>query len=236
MSHGQRYLDSRPDDVHCVAPWDPFSYVAKKLRSMVVDLAIPDARTDGTRVLDYGCATTPYRELFGPGVDYVGADLPGNPVAQVELCEDGTVPVTDSSFDMVLSIQVLEHVTDPDRYLIECFRVLKPGGSLVLSTHGIMYYHADPEDYWRWTSSGLTKIVQNAGFQVEHMEGILGLAPAALQLFQWATVGHLPKMVHRPYIMVVQWLMAMLDRRYSDNSRLRDALVLGVRALKPGPG
>jgi SAM-dependent methyltransferase len=234
MSHKQRYLDSRPDDLHSLAPWDPFSYVAGQLQSLVLDLACPSALADGTRVLDYGCATKPYRKLFGPGVDYVGADLPGNPLAQVELCDDGTVPLADSSFDMVLSIQVLEHVLDPARYLAECFRLLRPGGSMVLSTHGIMYYHPDPEDYWRWTSGGLARVVEEAGFRVADMRGVLGLASAALQLFQWATLGHLPRVAHRPYIMAMQWLVAASDRRYSDASRLHDALVLGVRAVKPG--
>jgi SAM-dependent methyltransferase len=233
-SQSQPYLDVRPDELHSLAPWGPFRHVVRELEALVVTLAAPSALADGARVLDYGCATQPYRKLFGAKVDYVAADLRGNPLAQVELREDGTVPLADSSFDMVLSTQVLEHVVDPARYLAECFRLLKPGGSLVLSTHGIMYYHPDPVDYWRWTSEGLARIVEQAGFRVVETRGVLGLASAALQLFQWATLGHLPRFVQRPYVTVLQWLIATSDRRYSDATRLHNALVLGIRAVKPG--
>ncbi|HET9733608.1 MAG TPA: methyltransferase domain-containing protein [Acidimicrobiales bacterium] len=220
--------------MHSLAPWDPFRYVAAELESLVKDLAQPSALAPGTRVLDFGCATQPYRDLFGPGVDYVGADLPGNPEAHIELRDDGTVPLPDSSFDMVLSTQVLEHVVDPARYLAECHRLLKPGGSMVLSTHGIMYYHPDPEDYWRWTSAGLVKVVEQAGLEVARIRGVLGLAAASLQLMQWATLGHLPGRARRPYTMLLQRLIAAADRRHSDVSRVHNCMVLGVRAVKPG--
>lgn len=230
----QHYLESRPGDVHSLAPWDPFSYVAAGLESVVSELARPGQLAAGARVLDYGCATQPYRHLFDSGVDYVGADLRGNPVAQVELREDGSVPLPDSSFDVILSTQVLEHVIDPASYLSECHRLLKPGGSLVLSTHGIMYYHPDPEDYWRWTPAGLEKVVEEAGLEVADIRGVMGLAAAALQLLQAATLGHLPAKLRRPCTLVFQRLIAMSDRRYSETTRVRNALVLAVRATKPG--
>lgn len=230
----QHYLEARPTDVHSLARWDPFSYVAGQLEALVRELACPSSLPSGARLLDYGCATQPYRHLFGPGIDYVGADLHGNPLARVELREDGTVPLPDSSFDMVLSTQVLEHVVDPAGYLAECYRLLKPGGSVVLSTHGIMYYHPDPEDYWRWTSGGLVKVVEDAGLQVSNIRGVLGLAPAALQLLQWATLGHVPKVARRPYTMLMQGLIAVSDRRYTDVSRVHNALVLGVHATRLG--
>jgi SAM-dependent methyltransferase len=217
-------------------PWEPFSYVAAQLELLVSELARPSALPSGARVLDYGCATQPYRSLFGPGIDYVGADIPGNPLADVELGEEGTVPLTDGSFDIVLSTQVLEHVMDPARYVSECCRLLKPGGSLVLSTHGIMYYHPDPEDYWRWTSAGLAKLVEDAGLQVADMRGVIGLAAAALQLLQWATLGHVPRLARRPYTLLMQGLIAASDRRYSDVSKVHNALVLGVQAVKPEGG
>lgn len=232
----QHYLKSRPGDVHSLVPWEPFSYVAGQLELLMSELARPSALPSGARVLDYGCATQPYRSLFGPGIDYVGADIPGNPLADVELGDEGTVPLTDSSFDMVLSTQVLEHAIDPARYLSECCRLLKPGGSLVLSTHGIMYYHPDPEDYWRWTSAGLAKLVEDGGLQVADMRGVMGLAAAALQLLQWATLGHVPRRARRPYTLLMQGLIAASDRRYSEVSKVHNALVLGVKAVKPDDG
>jgi SAM-dependent methyltransferase len=48
---------------------------------------------------------------------------------------DGSrLPFPDASFDLVLSHSVIEHVTEAERYFRECFRVLRPGGGLYLST------------------------------------------------------------------------------------------------------
>ena len=61
---------------------------------------------------------------------------------------------------------MLYHVQNPMKYLHECYRVLKPGGYLVLTTHGTYEDHACPHDYWRWTVFGLQRIVEEAGFKV----------------------------------------------------------------------
>jgi len=149
------------------------------------------------------------------------------------LLPDGTVPLPDGSADVVLSTQVLEHVVDPHAYLVECARLLRPGGSLVLTTHGIMYHHPDPEDYWRWTADGLTRIVTGAGLDVVEFHGALGLVAAALQLIQDGTRGHLPSFLQKPYVLVCQALIALADRADSEDNKRRNALVYGVRAVRP---
>ena len=45
-----------------------------------------------------------------------------------------SLPFQDGYFDVVLSHSVIEHVESPETYLSECFRVLRPGGVLFLST------------------------------------------------------------------------------------------------------
>lgn len=44
------------------------------------------------------------------------------------------LPFRDAAFDLVLSLQTIEHVWDQSRFLDECARVLVPGGKLVLTT------------------------------------------------------------------------------------------------------
>lgn len=211
----------------------PYRYVVVRLEETVAELAGVGSIGEA-RVLDYGCAMRPYEGLFGSGVTYVGADLEGNPLADIHLGPDGSVPEPDCSFDLVLSTQVLEHVGDPERYLLECFRVLRPGGSLVLTTHGLMYWHPDPQDFWRWTNDGLGRQVADAGFTVSEIRGVLGLASASLQLFQDATASHLPRGVRQVYVALMQQLVGLADRRYSPETRARDALVLAVCARRPG--
>lgn len=234
MDHGAgpTYQHDRRSEVRSRAPWSPFAYVADRLEALVADLLRP-AVSESSEVLDYGCADSPYRHLIPSGAHYIRADLPGNAEAEIEIDATGAVPLPDESCDVVLSTQVLEHVDDPAAYLREAFRLLRPGGALVLSTHGIMYYHPDPEDYWRWTSAGLTKVVTAEGFVIDELRGALGLASASLQLFQESTFARLPRRLRRPYVLVLQTVIRGLDRRYTEEARAANCLVLAVRAHKP---
>jgi SAM-dependent methyltransferase len=226
------YQRNRPPNIRRAHARHPYAHHIRKLtdglRSMAGDLALPPAG----RVLDYGCAEQPYRYFFAPDVEYVGADLPGNPDAALTLNPDGTVPAADASFDAILSTQVLEHVADPGLYLSECHRLLRPGGRLLLSTHGIFMYHPDPVDLWRWTGAGLRQAVEQAGFTVIRFEGIIGLAATGLQLLQDAISFRLsPRRV--PWLaLVMQRLVAFADRFETLESLGHNAQVFALIAVR----
>jgi len=231
--NGPRFHSDRPGDLRRSTPWHRLSYIVRALPQGLGAL-VPDLHaTDTTRILDYGSADAPYRDFFAPTADFVTADLPGNPDATLVLASDGTVPAPDASFDVVLSTQVLEHVTDPGLYLAECHRVLKPGGRLLLSTHGLMVYHPDPVDFWRWTCAGLQRAVTDAGFRITRFEGIMGLAATGIQLFQDAFYFRLPRRLRAPFALVLQTAIAAVERVQGPDDRRLNALVFALVAVKP---
>jgi SAM-dependent methyltransferase len=81
-------------------------------------------------------------------LEIVEANYPEHNLLNLEaFCED--------DFDYVICDQVLEHVEgSPQIAVDECYRVLKPGGTLVLTTCFINPIHMD-SDFWRFTQSGL---------------------------------------------------------------------------------
>ena len=129
--------------------------------------ALAEFETDAPiAILDYGCGGSPYRALF-PNATYHRADHAYTANLDFTTDVDGLLPdVAPEAYDMVLSTQVLEHVSSPQVYLREAFRVLKPGGVLLLSTHGVYPDHGCPFDYWRWTADGLTLELERSGFVV----------------------------------------------------------------------
>lgn len=227
-----RFHDAPRGAVRSARPWNRLAYIVRELPAGIESMAVGAGLTGAARVLDYGCADTPYRRLFGAATEYVPADLAGNPRAEVEIAPDGTVPVDDGSMDVVLSTQVLEHVVDPARYLAECRRVLRPGGALLLSTHGIMVYHPDPDDYWRWTCAGLRRAVTEAGLEVERFEGIMGLGATGLQLFQDSLYWRLPRLLRSALALVVQSAIAVVDRLEPPELRRQNALVFVLVARR----
>ncbi len=107
------------------------------------------------RLLDVGCGALPYARTFAPYVaEHVGFDSVENPYAQLHGRAE-SLPVDDESFDVVLCTQVLEHCDEPELVVAELRRVLRPGGRVLASTHGVMVYHPAPVDHWRWTHTGL---------------------------------------------------------------------------------
>jgi SAM-dependent methyltransferase len=230
VNTGPRFLAERPHDLRRFVPWHRLAHVVRVLPRRLEALARELGVGPGDRVLDYGCADVPYRRFFPAGCEYIAADLAGNPEATTLLREDGTVPVADGSVDAVISTQVLEHVADPARYLRECRRVLRPGGGLLLSTHGLMVWHPDPVDLWRWTCDGLRRQVEDAGFEVVRFEGVMGLGATGVQLLQDAWYWRVPRPVRPLLAFVLQSVAALLDRVEAQESKDMNALVFALVA------
>lgn len=115
-------------------------------------------------ILDYGAGSSPYKEYFAKA-DYRRADITGATYLQYQIKPDSTISEVDGTFDLILSTQVAEHVPNPDVYFKECYRLLKPGGKLIVSTHGIWQEHGSPYDFQRWTEEGFKRDLAIAGFK-----------------------------------------------------------------------
>lgn len=223
QERGQRSAPGRSARTYC-----SLTLLLDKLQRIVRSDLLPS----GERLLDYGCADKPYQWLFQEKfTEYVGADLPGNTKADLAIGPAGEIPSEAGSFDCVLSSQVLEHVVDPQKYLAEAGRVLRPGGSLILSTHGIWPYHPDPTDYWRWTIEGLQHEIRQAGFQIMMVQSVFGLESSALQLWQDATYERLPGFLQPVYTRFFQAVIGFIERRQPDKLS-NDASIYLILARK----
>lgn len=163
-------------------------YVMRHLRDAIARLLDAANVQPGQRILDFGCGDRPYQPLIAERrAVYIACDLDGD--VDVRIVPGKPLAVPDASVDGVVSFQVLEHVWDLDQYLGECLRILKPGGWLLLSTHGNWLYHPHPTDFRRWTRDGLHDELQSRGFAVETIAPVTG--PLA-----WTTLFRLMGLQH----------------------------------------
>src|SRR4030095_12651639 len=199
-------------------------YILKQLRNQMI--GVVKQRLDGRKdlvIVDFGCGDMPYRSIFERNSGrYIGIDFPDNKAADLHASPAGIAPMPDCAADVVLSTQVLEHVPDPQAYLLECRRILKPGGLLILSTHGYWMYHPHPTDLWRWTGSGLRSLIKAAGYTVLDCTGLLGLASSGLHLFQDGLLRRLPRPIRPMVAVFMNPLITLSDSLSSDRERLAD--------------
>jgi 2-polyprenyl-3-methyl-5-hydroxy-6-metoxy-1,4-benzoquinol methylase len=99
----------------------------------------------GERVLDVGCGEGRFAaELADAGARVVGVDVAEEPLRRARarhpqldlrlVPAEGAWDLQDASFDVVWAGEVIEHVADTAAWLSEVRRVLRSGGSLLLST------------------------------------------------------------------------------------------------------
>jgi len=150
--------------------------------------------SSGARVLDAGAGECRFRSLF-PSLQYVGVDLAvGDFLWDYSVLDVNAdllaLPFRDHAFDLALNTQVLEHVLEPKLILAEIFRVLKPGGRLLLTAPQGWYEHQVPHDYFRFTSFALRYLLESVGFLAEEIKPMGGY-------FRYLgnRLGHLPKVL-----------------------------------------
>jgi SAM-dependent methyltransferase len=138
-------------------------------------------------LLDVGCGNAPYSRLL-PGWRRIGINIDAIDATPDVVGDGMALPFREGCTDAVLCSQVVEHVLDPFALVRELARVLRPGGTLILTGPMFWSLHEEPHDYWRFTEHGFRELCRRAGLEavsVHPQGGAISLAAIVLnRIFQ----------------------------------------------------
>ena len=129
------------------------------------------------RFIDLGCGEMPYRQFIEKQVDaYDSFDVEARTTGVTYIGDIQDMrAVPSDTYDSAACLEVLEHVPDPFRAAREIYRILRPGGTLVLSVPHLSRLHEEPNDFYRYTRYGVRRLLTQAGFEVERVQQRGGL-------------------------------------------------------------
>jgi len=161
-----------PESYNILNPYFlPFHFLNKYIKEFSV-------QSDGI-LLDIGCGVKPYYKIFNNRIGrYIGLDykesINTEDLKTVISSERKTdiwgdaifLPIKSSSVDTVFSSMVLEYINEPDIFIKEISRVLKPKGKLILSSPQSYPIHHKERDFFRFTKHGIKYLLKKNNLEI----------------------------------------------------------------------
>ena len=112
------------------------------------------------------------------------------PEVHLVVADGQHLPMADATYDTALSIQVLEHVFEPIRMLDELYRVVRPGGVVVVMVPQTANIHLAPHHYQNFTRYWLEVAAERLGAEVveQHVLGGAWSSLASRLIMQYPAV------------------------------------------------
>ena len=165
----------------------------------------------GGRLLEIGCAYGFFLTQARGHFDVIGLELAteavdharraGLHVLQGEPDEKTLREI--GNVDVIVMLDVIEHLPDPRKTLALCRRYINPGGIIVITTGDFGSVLArsagkkwrlmtPPQHLWFFTREGMRRLATGAGFSMAHFDRPWKIVPASLALFQLRRILHVP--------------------------------------------
>jgi ubiquinone/menaquinone biosynthesis C-methylase UbiE len=150
-------------------PPDSFTGKLKFYGRMLLDLQALTIYKDVSKtvpaftgdVIDVGCGQSPYKFLLNPGqtkyfgVDIVDAEKFDYHNSDITPFNGENIPFEGDKFNGLICTEVIEHVQHYQQLIDEMHRVMKKGGSGIITIPWSARYHYAPYDFFRYTPSSL---------------------------------------------------------------------------------
>ena len=165
----------------------------------------------------------------------LASELPGVPLIRFDLL---TCPLPDKSVDVLIMLNVLEHIEDDVRALNNALKLLKPGGYLIIEVpsgpHLYDSYDAELHHFRRYSASELKRKLNLVGFKVlrqSHLGFILYPAFVSVKLLNKCLTSKRKKVVREQVASTSTSLLVRVAMEFESNYLNNLKLPIGIRAL-----
>ncbi|MEO6694372.1 MAG: methyltransferase domain-containing protein, partial [Ignavibacteria bacterium] len=144
------------------------------------------------KLLDLGCGNKPYSKIYDEVCDSsIGCDVPFSlhTKSNVEVqcyAEDIDKHFEQEYFDCIICTEVLEHTLNDQKVVANIYKILKPGGNLIISAPFTYVLHEAPHDYRRYTLFGLKNILETNRFEVKSAFSMGGTLSSGFFIFYYS--------------------------------------------------
>ncbi len=190
-------------------------------------------------LVDIGCGVKPYKSIFASYVDkHIGIDLEQSPhgsfyVDVIANAYDTTLK--ESSCDLILCSEVLEHLEEPGKALCEMNRILKKKGIIILTVPFFWHIHEAPKDFYRYSEYGLRYLVEQAGFEIVELKPLTGFIATFSQLLIYFLLRFQKGLVIRTAGRLFNWVIQHFTRwlnKYDRSPEFTNSYGLIARKVK----
>lgn len=159
--------DAEPQDASKWSFWrkENFRFFSEELGKLQSDSVLVDL---GAGQSDFGKLTARFHQRYAADFyPYEGINI---------VCDlNKRFPFESESVDVILLSNVLEHIKEPNLFLAECHRILKPNGIALGSVPFLINVHQKPYDFYRYTDINLEYILKKSGFARAKIKPVLKL-------------------------------------------------------------
>lgn len=128
---------------------------ARAMSDVAMQALLPGICGPGT-IIELGAGGDYYKNFVVAGQRYMTSNLAVGCDVRLDMTK---LDLANDSVDALVSVFALEHVYDFEAVFAEQQRVLKPGGRLLLIVPFLYYYHAAPDDFFRFSASALDRLL-----------------------------------------------------------------------------
>ena len=188
---------------------------------------------------DLGCGRSPFKQDILKTADrYIGVDWENSMHDQTNvdvfsnLNEELSLP--DASVDSVMAFHVMEHLCEPEHFLTEIRRILKPGGFVLIAVPFNWHLHETPHDFFRFTPFCLNYLLKKNDFEridVTAEGGFFTTVTLKCNYFLKRILKGQLRCLGTPFWFVNQYIAEWLDRKIKSQNECTGVTAVAYKPL-----